>query len=554
MDKRVQTIYDRLQSREYRFLRSGHEYSFAQDYAAAGTDPALRAADRLMKMAQAERAVLFAEDRIGMMRTVKKVPPIFTDEEFAAIAAEHFIFDGAQVNNISSDYASALDGGMEKKRNRILELRAKEQEGSKKYVLYTAMLTSIDALYLIAEKYRAEAERMGNERLAEALSNVPENTPRGYYEALVMLRLLNYTLWLNANKHNTLGRFDVYMFPFYEKDIKSGALAREEALSLTQEFFIDLNFDADLYPGVQQGDNGQSMVLGGCDADGMPVYNDLSKLCLEASLELKIIDPKINLRVDKNTPEEVYLLGTELTKQGLGFPQYSNDDVVIPALVNWGYDLADARNYVVAACWEFIIPGLAMDIPNIDALNFPGIVRKVTERIKEFPDYGSFLAEVKKDILAECDRLTSMTKGLYLMPSPFQSVLMTNCIEEGKDISEGTKYNNYGFHGAGVSTAADSIAAVRKCVYSRCSFWIGSRTGWRANTTTAAASSARARAARCTISGARASSARRRTAGRRVRPLRRTSRPLSTCLSKACSPSSSPSPSRTSPACATAGR
>lgn len=465
MDKRVQTIYDRLQSREYRSLRSGKEYSFAQDYAAAGTDPALRAADRLMKMAQAERAVLFAEDRIGMMRTVKKVPPIFTDEEFAAIAAEHFIFDGAQVNNISSDYASALDGGMEKKRNRILELRAKEQEGSKKYVLYTAMLTSIDALYLIAEKYRAEAERMGNERLAEALSNVPENTPRGYYEALVMLRLLNYTLWLNANKHNTLGRFDVYMFPFYEKDIKSGALAREEALSLTQEFFIDLNFDADLYPGVQQGDNGQSMVLGGCDADGMPVYNDLSKLCLEASLELKIIDPKINLRVDKNTPEEVYLLGTELTKQGLGFPQYSNDDVVIPALVNWGYDLADARNYVVAACWEFIIPGLAMDIPNIDALNFPGIVRKVTERIKEFPDYGSFLAEVKKDILAECDRLTSMTKGLYLMPSPFQSVLMTNCIEEGKDISEGTKYNNYGFHGAGVSTAADSIAAVRKCVY-----------------------------------------------------------------------------------------
>ena len=465
MDERIKKIYDRLQNREYRSLRSDREFSFAQDYAEAGTDPALRAGDRLMRMAQAERAVLFAEDRIGMMRTIKRVPPIFTDEEFAAIAAVHFIFDGTQVNNISSDYASVLSGGMEKKRARIAELRAKQAAGSKKYVLYSAMLTSIDALYLLADKYRTEAERMGNAQLAEALSNVPRNTPRGYYEALVMLRLLNYTLWLNANKHNTLGRFDVYMFPFYEKDLKGGKLTREEALSLTQEFFIDLNFDADLYPGVQQGDNGQSLVLGGCDANGRPVYNDLSKLCLEASLELKIIDPKINLRVDKNTPEEVYRLGTELTKQGLGFPQYSNDDVVIPALVNWGYDLADARNYVCAACWEFILPGVAMDIPNIDALNFPGIVSKVTGRIKEFPDYDSFLAEVKKNILAECDRLTSMTKGLYLMPSPFQSVLMTNCIEEGKDISEGTKYNNYGFHGAGVSTAADSIAAVRKCVY-----------------------------------------------------------------------------------------
>ena len=75
-------------------------------------------------------AVLFAEDRIGMMRTIKRVPPIFTDEEFAAIAAEHFIFDGAQVNNISSDYASVLSGGMEKKRARIAELRAKQAAGS----------------------------------------------------------------------------------------------------------------------------------------------------------------------------------------------------------------------------------------------------------------------------------------------------------------------------------------------------------------------------------------------------------------------------------------
>ncbi|MFR5796908.1 MAG: pyruvate formate lyase family protein, partial [Christensenellales bacterium] len=106
-----------------------------------------------------------------------------------------------------------------------------------------------------------------------------------------------------------------------------------------------------LYTGMQQGDNGQSLMLGGCDRDGKDASNDLTVLCLTASLELRRIDPKINLRVNRDTPLEVYEYCTKLTKQGLGFPQYANDDVVIPGLVKLGYDLEDARNYTVAACW-----------------------------------------------------------------------------------------------------------------------------------------------------------------------------------------------------------
>ncbi len=80
------------------------------------------------------------------------------------------------------------------------------------------------------------------------------------------------------------------------------------------------------------------MMLGGSDGMGGEIYNKLTAMCLRASGELKLIDPKINLRVTKNTPLGVYQEGTKLTKVGLGFPQYSNDDVVIPALVNLGYD------------------------------------------------------------------------------------------------------------------------------------------------------------------------------------------------------------------------
>lgn len=121
---------------------------------------------------------------------------------------------------------------------------------------------------------------------------------------------------------------------------------------------------------MQQGDNGQSMVLGGLNPDGSDSFNELSDLCLQASLELKLIDPKINLRVNKDTPLARYERGTQLTRQGLGFPQYANDDVVIPCLRHWGYAEKDAYDYVVAACWEFIIPGTGMDIPNVNGLSF----------------------------------------------------------------------------------------------------------------------------------------------------------------------------------------
>lgn len=128
---------------------------------------------------------------------------------------------------------------------------------------------------------------------------------------------------MEGNYHNTVGRFDKYMYPYLKNDLERGILTEESAYGLLRDFFISFNKDSDLYSGIQQGDNGQSMVLGGIDEDGKEVFNLLSKMCLRASRELMLIDPKINLRVSRNTPLEIYELGSELTKAGLGFPQYS---------------------------------------------------------------------------------------------------------------------------------------------------------------------------------------------------------------------------------------
>ena len=207
------------------------------------------------------------------------------------------------------------------------------------------------------------------------------------------------------------------------------------------------------------------MVLGGMNPDGTDSFNELSDLCLQASLELKLIDPKINLRVSKKTPLSTYIRGTQLTKQGLGFPQYSNDDVVLKALKRWDYDEADRYNYVVAACWEFIIPGYGMDIPNLDSLSFPACMEKAVDQMEKADTFEDLMEMVKENIFEESARLRAGVHNIYMEPAPLLSLMMHDTVEQAKDISKGSKYNNYGFHGTGLSTAVDSLASIRKYVY-----------------------------------------------------------------------------------------
>ena len=214
-------------------------------------------------------------------------------------------------------------------------------------------------------------------------------------------------------------------------------------------------------------------MLGGVTRDGAPAFNDLSRLCLEACGELKLVDPKINLRVDRNTPVEIYRLGTRLTAKGLGFPQYANDDIVIPALERWGYAPEDARDYTVAACWEFVIPGCGLDIDNIDAVSFPGALDAALRALAvggsgaEPPSYDtietSFLAEIQR----RADALVEKYRHVEILPGPFVSAISAGCIERARDICKGAKYNNFGIHGTGISVAVDSLASVRELVFEK---------------------------------------------------------------------------------------
>ena len=434
-----QKLLEYILAKKHHDFREDYTENLADIYRKAGMTPEERMANRFERLCRAQKPHILPDEQICFVRTTKQIPDCFTEDEWKEIKSKHFIHELGYISNLSPNYAKAISSG-------LLALR----EGADQYGK-----RAIDNIIDLADRYKAEAERVGRRDIAEVLTRVPRYGATNFREALQFFRILHFSLWLEGNYHNTVGRFDKYMYPYFKADMDKGVYNNETALELIEDFFISFNKDSDLYVGVQQGDNGQSMVLGGIDENGDEVFNELSKLCLVASRNLKLIDPKINLRVSKKTPMEQYILGTELTKAGLGFPQYSNDDVVIDGLIKKGYAPEDAANYVVAACWEFIIPGCGFDVANIGALSYPKAVDRMLHG--SFAGCDSFeevMDAVKSEIDAECERITSGIKDLWFVPSPFMSLLLDDI-----------KYRNFGIHGTGIATASDSLAAIRKYVF-----------------------------------------------------------------------------------------
>ncbi|NBJ96502.1 pyruvate formate-lyase [bacterium 1xD8-48] len=430
----------------HRYRRDYPEYeNLADEFKRLKLSPIERMTRRFELMLRLERPVLLPGEQICFLRTVKSLPDCFTKDEWESIRAKHHVHERGYISNLSPNYESAIKTGLLAKRENADEYGRR----------------AIDAILALSDRYREEARRQGRRELESVLARVPRYGAENFREALQFFRILHFGLWMEGNYHNTVGRFDKYMYPYLKNDLERGILTEESAYGLLRDFFISFNKDSDLYSGIQQGDNGQSMVLGGIDEDGKEVFNLLSKMCLRASRELMLIDPKINLRVSRNTPLEIYELGSELTKAGLGFPQYSNDDVVIDGLVKeYGYEPKDAVNYVVAACWEFIIPHVGTDIVNIDALSFPKVIDVCLHRdLGGCSRFEDFMDAVKSEIQAKCDVMCENIKSIWFAPSPFMNLFI-----EG-DLYQGAKYNNFGFHGTGIATAADSLAAIEKYVY-----------------------------------------------------------------------------------------
>ena len=464
MTDRIRSLLARTFDKEQRKFRRDVDWRpLLEKFIAEEIDDETRARMGLEAMLAAEQPAFMEGERIHFLRTVKQIPDLHSEEEMEARRKSGTAFgEKGVVFNLTADFGPTIRDGLDKRLEemdaRLKKCRAENDAEGVKF-LENAIL-SVKSVLGLADRYHAA---LGG---ASALPAVHSGA-KTFHEALQVLRVLHYAMWCEGEYHCGLGRIDQYLYPYYDADLKAGRLTDETALEVLEEFFIACNRDSDLYIGVQQGDNGQSVMLGGVTRDGKPAFNSLSRLCLKACGELKLVDPKINLRVDKTTALEIYEAGSELTAKGLGFPQYANDDVVIPALQRWGYELEDARDYSVAACWEFLIPGCGMDINNIDAVSFVGCLDAALRRCEYAKRYEDVEVAFFAEIQRRADALAGKYRHVEILPGPFVSVISTGCIEKARDICKGAKYNNFGIHGTGIAVAVDSLASVRELVFEK---------------------------------------------------------------------------------------
>jgi pyruvate-formate lyase len=222
--------------------------------------------------------VIDPDENIVFTRTLPGIPSVYSTEEWSTLTRGRTLHELGPVSNICADWELLLSQGLLGRRAVAESTRARMSENAGTTEFLDCAIESIDAVLDLAGRYAKQARELGRADLAAVLKSVPADPARSFREALQSLRLCHAVVWLGGNYHVGLGRFDQYMWSFLQSDLQEGRLTIPDAEELLAEFFISLNKDSDLYPGVQQGDNGQSLTLGGVKPDGSMAVNELTRM------------------------------------------------------------------------------------------------------------------------------------------------------------------------------------------------------------------------------------------------------------------------------------
>lgn len=301
-----------------------------------------------------------------------------------------------------------------------------------------------------------------------AIESLFDRSAITFFEGLQRILFINQFLWQTKHKHNGLGRLDLILNSLYQKDIENGRLSRNEAKEMLKDFFSILHKNCGYKSTMLVGDTGQIIILGGKNITGEYLCNELTYLFIEVAEELKLPEPKILLRCSEKMPDELLKKALRCIATGIGAPLLSNDDVVIPRLIEFGYELEDSYNYVTAACWEPLIPSESCDQNNIDSINWAVPFVKVLDNLdgKENLIFEAvvdqYILQMKQYIKEKLDNLSV----LEFENDPLLSLFSREALKKKKDLVQGgAKYCNLGLTSVGMGTVINSLLNIKKLVY-----------------------------------------------------------------------------------------
>lgn len=413
------------------------------------------------------------------------------------------------VGEITPDYQDVLFkkgfGGIIKTcQDKMAQLKLSQPDALRKRDFYRSVILCGEGMITLAHRYADKADAMVADekdsvrqaelkQIAAICRRVPELPPQTFHEALQMIWFyqLGGILMENPLSLNP-GRFDQYMYPYYQYDIAHHLHDDDGILELIECYWLKLSEwvwtisanTADFFAGYNQF---QNLTVGGSDRNGKDATNELSYLALKATAEVKTHQPGLSVRISQKSPRAFIDAVMELVAQGTGFPAIHSDKTGYQMLKNLGYDTEDARDWNNCGC---VVPHFrkTFEWTSTVNVNFSGAFEYATNggksrmtgkqmglpihQDRQFDTYES----VEQAFMEQFDNLIdiSVTGTLIaqrlqkeMIPRPYFSALSEECLEKGKDLVDGGAKYNIGpvLTGIGLAESANSLAAVKKLVF-----------------------------------------------------------------------------------------
>lgn len=410
-----------------------------------------------------------------------------TDEVKTAVKTQIFSINQTDKGqgHIIIDYPRLLKNGLGQLVGEMRSLTAQHPDNA----FYQAALLLLEASQRHILRYSALAQEMSfacsDALRREELANIAEisrtiatERPRGFYQACQLFWYMNIILQYESNASSlSLGRFDQYMLPFYQTSLQQGE-EPQFLQELLESLWIKCNdivllrstSSARYFAGFP---TGYTILLGGLTETGRSAVNPLSFLCLDAYQNTQLPQPNLGVRVNELIDRPFLLKTAETIRIGTGIPQIFNDEVVVPAFLNRGVSLEDARDYSVVGCVELSIPGKTYGLHDIAMFNLLKVMEIVLLENEGNANlsYDDLLEQIRHKI---CHYVKLMAQGSNICdighrdwaPVPLLSSFISDCLHNGKDITEGgARYNFSGVQGIGIANLSDSLHALKGIVF-----------------------------------------------------------------------------------------
>ena len=412
----------------------------------------------------------------------------------------NYYFNG--VGHIAVDYAKVLHKGFKGIMQDVLAAMDAADKRSPDYLkqeaFFKAVLISCNAAINFAHRYARKAREMADDvspqrrselmEIARICETVPENGASSFYEACQSFWLTHAIIQIESNGHSiSPARFDQYMYPFLVQDRSITPEMAQELLDCLWIKFNDINKvrDEDSTKGFGGYPMFQNLIVGGQTRGGLDATNPLSYMAMTATAHVSLHEPSFSVRIWAKSPDDFLLKACEVSRLGMGIPAYYNDEVIIPALINRGLSLEDARDYGIIGCVEPQGPGKTEGWHDAAFFNMSKVLeitlnngrsgtRQLGPKTGEIADFHCFddvLEAYRKQMAWFVHHLTAADNSVDLAhaeraPLPFLSCMVDDCISRGKTVQEGgAHYNFTGPQGVGVANVGDSLMAIKRLVF-----------------------------------------------------------------------------------------